>query len=185
VPCIDRRLLCKQSPWTLWCAIGAAVVVAACGSSRDRAPGESSGGVPAVVAPAKPAPLPTVTPTPGVTRSKSLPEPKAMSSWADVRRQAAERMVAANADITYIGKVPDMLLAIPVLEIELNGDGSIRRIEVLREPRQAKDTLQIAADAVRRAGPFGNVSKLPKPWKFVETFLFNDARKFKPRTLDS
>ena len=108
-----------------------------------------------------------------------------MRSWADVRRQAAQRMVAANPNITYMGKVPEMLLAIPVLEIELNGDGSIRNIEILRPPTQAKDTLQIAADAVRRAGPFGDVSKLPKPWKFIETFLFDDARKFKPRTLDN
>ena len=40
-------------------------------------------------------------------------------------------------------------------------------------------------DAVRRAAPFGDVSRLPQPWQFVETFLFDDdARKFKPRTLD-
>jgi hypothetical protein len=83
-----------------------------------------------------------------------------------------------------MGKVPDQLLAIPVLEIELNGDGSIRRIEILRPPRQAKDTLQTATDAVRRAAPFGDVSRLPRPWKFVETFLFDENRKFKPRTLD-
>jgi hypothetical protein len=54
----------------------------------------------------------------------------------------------------------------------------------LRPPRFAKETLQVAIDAARRAAPFGDVSKLPKPWKFVETFLFNDDRKFKPRTLD-
>ena len=99
--------------------------------------------------------------------------------------QAAERMVAANPDITYVGKVPDQLLAIPVLEIELNADGTIRRIDVMRAPRQAQDTVQIAIDAVRRAAPFGDISRLPKPWKFTETFLFNDDRKFKPRTLDS
>ena len=108
-----------------------------------------------------------------------------MSSWAELRRQAAQRMVAANPAITYTGKVPDQLLAIPVLEIELNADGSIRRIEILREPRQAKDTMKIAIDAIRRAAPYGNVSKLPKPWKFVETFLFDEARRFKPRTLDT
>ena len=92
--------------------------------------------------------------------------------------------MAANPERTYGGAVPDPLLAIPVLEIELNGDGSIRRIEVLRVPTQAKDTVQIAIDAVHRAAPFGNVARLPKPWKFAETFLFNDDRKFKPRTLD-
>ena len=77
-----------------------------------------------------------------------------------------------------------MLLAIPVLAVDLNGDGSIRRIEVLRYPRQAKDTTQIAIDAVKRAAPFGDVSSLPRPWRFTETFLFNDDRRFKPRALD-
>jgi hypothetical protein len=37
---------------------------------------------------------------------------------------------------------------------------------------------------VRRAAPFGDVSHLPRPWKFTETFLFNDDRHFKPRSLD-
>jgi hypothetical protein len=113
-----------------------------------------------------------------------LPAPRNARDWAEVRQQAAERLVAANPGITYNGPVPDPLLAVPVLEIELNGDGSIRRIEILREPREAKDTLKIAVEAVRRAAPFGDVSRLPRPWKFSETFLFDDARKFKPRTLD-
>jgi hypothetical protein len=38
---------------------------------------------------------------------------------------------------------------------------------------------------VRRAAPYGDVSRVPKPWKFVETFLFDEHRKFKPRTLDN
>ena len=57
-------------------------------------------------------------------------------------------------------------------------------IDVLRQPRQARDTTQLAIDAVRRAAPFGSVARLPRPWKFSETFLFNDDRRFKPRTLD-
>jgi outer membrane biosynthesis protein TonB len=77
-----------------------------------------------------------------------------------------------------------VLLAIPVLEVELNADGSVRRIDVLRHPKQALDTTQLAIDAVRRAAPFGSVARLPRPWKFTETFLFDDARRFKPRTLD-
>ena len=44
----------------------------------------------------------------------------------------------------------ELLLAIPVLEIELNGDGSVRSIEVLRHPRQAQDTSQLAD---RRGAP--------------------------------
>lgn len=113
------------------------------------------------------------------------PSGQAMRNWYELRLHAARRLVLANPGITYTSAPPDPLLAIPVLEIELNGDGSIRRIEVLRVPRQAKDTVQIAIDAVRRAAPFGDISRLPRPWKFTETFLFDDDRKFKPRTLDS
>ena len=136
------------------------------------------GGAPAVaVAVAGPA----AAPMPIAVR---LAAPGTVRSWTELRRQAALRMVAANPNGTYLGDVPDVLLAIPVLEIELNGDGSIRKIEVLRKPGQAVDTVQLAIDAVRRAAPFGDVSRLPRPWRFTETFLFDDARRFKPRTLD-
>jgi hypothetical protein len=128
--------------------------------------------------------MPPSAPAPGAGRSVPLASPASMRSMSEVRLQAARRMVAANPGGTYTGKPPDILLAIPVLEVELNGDGSIRRIDVLRRPGQAPETLQMAIDAVRRAAPFGDVSRLPRPWKFAETFLFNDERKFKPRTLD-
>jgi hypothetical protein len=164
----------------------AALVIAGCGETPANrpAPGETQGTVP-VTPPVVAPPLQTVPAPTAISRPRApLPEPGPVRTWDELRRQAAQRIVAANPDITYTGKVPDTLLAIPVLEIELNRDGSIRKVEVLRPPREAKDTVQIAADAVRRAGPFGNVSLLPRPWKFVETFLFNDERKFKPRTLD-
>ncbi len=135
----------------------------------------------------RPTPTP-VQPAPGGKGSASAPKelspPVAARNWDDFKKQAALRMVAANPSITYIGKVPDILLAIPVLEIELNSDGSVRRVEVLRYPRQATDTTQIAIDAVKRAGPYGDMKYLKKPWKFTEVFLFDDNRRFKPRTLD-
>lgn len=119
-----------------------------------------------------------------VLGSVRLAAPGAVRNWNELRRQAAQRLVAANPGGTYMGVPPEPLLAIPVLEVELNGDGSIRRIETLRQPREAKDTIQLAVDALHRAAPFGDVSRLPKPWRFTESFLFNDDRKFKPRTLD-
>ena len=94
------------------------------------------------------------------------------------------KIVAMNGGQTFSGPVPQPSLAIPVLEVELNGDGSVRTVSVLRQPSAARDTTQIAIDAVRRAAPFGDVSHLPKPWKVSEAFLFRDDRKFKPRSLD-
>ena len=116
--------------------------------------------------------------------SGSLPAPSTMRNWTDVRAQAARRLVAANPSGTYTGTVPDILLAIPVLEVELNADGSVRSTQVMRTPTQATDTIQLAIAAIHRGAPYGDVSRLSRPWKFVEVFLFDDERRFKPRTLD-
>lgn len=113
-----------------------------------------------------------------------LAPPKPVRHAHELRLQAAQRLVAANPGRTYMGEVPAVLLAIPVLEVELRADGSVKHIAVLRRPGQATDTIQLAMDAVYRAAPFGDVSRMPKPWIFSETFLFNDARQFKPRSLD-
>ena len=110
---------------------------------------------------------------------------RAATDWDAYRLQAAERIVALNPGAIYTGPVPEPLLAIPVLEIELNRDGSVHRIAVLRQPGQAVDTVQLAMAAVRHAAPFGPVAHLPRPWKFTETFLFDEQRRFKPRSLDS
>jgi len=130
--------------------------------------------------PAPPAIPQAAQPTPPVVLA---PSPRARN-WDDYKVLAGRRMVAANPNATYTDAVPEPLLAIPVLEIELNGDGSVRRVTVQRQPSQATDTVQLAIDAVNRAGPYGDVSHLPRPWKFSEVFLFRDDRRFKPRTLD-
>lgn len=132
-----------------------------------------------------PAPAPPPV-TPRFVPPAPAPKPSANAArtWDEYRKRAAQKLVDANPTITYTGSVPEPLLAIPVLSIELNSDGSISKVEVMRYPSQAKDTTQIAIDAVRRAAPFGDVSRLPKPWKYVETFLFDETRKFKPVTLD-
>ena len=149
---------------TLMMSVGA--LLAACGTREPARP----------PAPARPAPG-AAAPTP------AAPAPSARN-WDQYRVAAAHRITAANTGRTFDGTPPDVLLAIPVLEIELNADGSVRRIEVMRYPREARDTVPLAIEAVKRGAPFGDVSRLPKPWKFTETFLFNDDRKFKLRLLD-
>jgi hypothetical protein len=105
-------------------------------------------------------------------------------NWDEFRLQFAHRLVAANPDGIYLGEVVEPLLAIPVLEIELNANGSVRHIKVMRKPGQALDTIELAIAAVNRAAPFDSVGHLPRPWVFSEVFLFNNQRRFKPRVLD-
>lgn len=120
----------------------------------------------------------------GGDAASGLPPPKPVRTHDELRLQAAQRLVAANPDITYMGEVPDELLAIPVLEVELYRDGRVKHVTVLRVPTQAKDTVDIAIAAIHKAAPYGDLSRLPEPRKFTETFLFDDDRRFKPRTLD-
>ena len=147
-----------------WAVVAGAVVLSACASRPVGAP---SGKPPRIAEPAV-----------------HLPAPLKPRSMKEVQVQAAMRLVEANPNGTYDDTPPDVLLAIPVLEVELNANGSVRRIEVMRYPGQAPETTQMAIDAVHRAAPFGDVSHLPKPWKFVEVFLYRDDHRFKPRTLD-
>lgn len=153
---------CSPTPKTPPAAVAAATVPAA---SR------AAGGGPAA---------PADAPAAGAAAPGRAP-----TDWDDYRVQAAQRIVALSPAATYLGAVPEPLLAIPVLEIELNRDGSVRRIAVLRQPGQALDTVQLAMAAVRRAAPFAPVGHLPRPWTFSETFLFDELRRFKPRSLDS
>jgi hypothetical protein len=164
----------------------AALLLSGCGQLRTPAPPATSTATPATPSAAaqgtEPAPQ-----APGHTAGAAAPDRRPLrpvAHWDDYRLQAAERLVEASPGGTYAGPVPEPLLAIPVLEIELNGDGSVRRITVTRKPSQALDTVQLAIDAVHRAAPFGPVTHLPRPWKFTEVFLFDDHRRFKPRSLD-
>ena len=147
-----------------WRAVGLLALLGLAACSSPRAPTASQ----PPVATARPAPM---------TAAR-------YRSWDEFRVHAGRRIVEANPNVTFTGAVPEPLLAIPVLEVELNGDGSVRRILVQRQPSQAPETVQVAIDAVKRAGPFGDVSHLPRPWRFSEVFLFRDDRRFKPRALD-
>lgn len=135
---------------------------------------------PAVLEPA-PKPSPTVVAAP---KPAGLPVPKPVRSHEELRRQAAERLVMANPEGTFMTKAPTHVLSVVVLEVEVKADGSVRRVNVVRKPRFAPETLQLAIDAIHRAAPFGDVRRMSEPWKFTETFLFEEDRRFKPLTLN-
>jgi hypothetical protein len=124
---------------------------------------------------AKPAAAPAAQKPPAVARNLE-----------EFKKLAALRMLAANPDVTYKGKPQQMLFGIPILEIELNDDATVKNISVVRPPANdaAAGTVDIAMEAIKKAAPYGDISRLPKPVKWTEVFLFNDQKKFKPRSLD-
>jgi hypothetical protein len=128
-------------------------------------------------APAAPAPAPRATPAPA-------PYLRPARTADEYKRQMGLRLVAANPAIAYTRRAPDVLWGIPILEVEVNADGSVRHISVVRTPAEAGETVQMAIDAVKRAAPFGDASQVPRPWKFLQVFLFDYDGRFKPKVLD-
>ncbi len=182
---LKERRLTRHGGWAL--GVGLTLCLAGCGNQAPRAPASPAPAAePARPAAPRPAPAPDLASglAEGAANARTLGAPLPVTTHEALRRQAAQRLVAANPERVYMGEVPAVLLAIPVLEIELNRDGSVKHIRVLRRPGQAVDTIDLAIAAVHKAAPFGDLSRLPHPWKFNEVFLFNDDRRFKPRTLD-
>jgi hypothetical protein len=197
VHCIDRPRACR------WALLAVLLSLAGC-SGMPKLPGLPAvlGGTPAPAPAPVPAPAPSAAPEPAPDAAPAAPAPAAAAPAArtpryvqlgpaptprnatDLRLQFARRLVAAHPETSYTTRPPDRLLAIPVLEVELNADGSVRRIEVIRKPSTGNEATVLAIDAVRRAAPYGDVSRLPRPWKITETFLFDDNLRFKPVTLD-
>ena len=134
---------------------------------------------PAQSVPPPPAPPPVVAPPPSV----AVPSLPPVANWTQYRVRAANRIMQANPSHTFGGKLPDPLNAIPVLQIQLNADGSIKFIDVLRTPRTEPQTVQLAMEAIKKAAPFGPVTNLPQPWQFNETFFYDDDLKFQLRTI--
>ena len=138
----------------------------------------------ASVAQDPPAPIAAHEPETSDVPSQDAQQP---GDWQEYRRLAALTMVERNPDSTYMGKVPQPLLGIPILMIDLHADGSIADITVERYPKpaNARETTRLAIEAVRRAAPFASVAHLPPPWRFREVFLFDGNRRFKPQVLDN
>ncbi|MDP3225213.1 MAG: hypothetical protein Q8M96_18935, partial [Rubrivivax sp.] len=67
----------------------------------------------------------------------ALPRATVVRNWDEFKKMAGRRMVAASPKGSYMGKPPPMLFGIPIMEIEINADGSVRHIAVTRAPANA------------------------------------------------
>ena len=145
--------------------------------STGSTPAASSSTASASNAPPSPAAPVVIAPPVSANANANAPD------FVSYRVAAARRIMQVNSSNTYAGEVPEPLLAVPVLEISLNRDGSVKSIDVLRKPHFAPETIEMAKAAIMRAAPFGSVAHLPQPWQFNETFLYNDNFKFQLHSL--
>ena len=143
--------------------------------------------VAAVVSACKTGPMaPEQPPVPGVTGPVAASKGSARSSSAATarayREDGATHLYGLNADRIYKGKMPPLLYAVGVLNVEIDRAGRVTRLEWLRAPRHAPEVIAQIEGMVRQASPFPVPARLGKV-VYTDTWLWHKSGKFQLDTL--
>jgi hypothetical protein len=150
----------------------AATLLAACSSPPPAAP-------PVVAQPAVPEqPVVQAAPTPPAGPVTVSHATNAHAYRAD----AAAHLYKQNADRIYKGKMPPLLYAIGVLQVEVDGRGNVRSLHWMRAPSHAPEVVAEIERTVRAAAPF------PVPERmghvvYTDTWLWHKSGRFQLDTL--
>jgi periplasmic protein TonB len=134
-----------------------------------------------------PPPLPSDTPqAAGVTGPVAARKGSSRSSGATsprgYREDGATHLYGLNADRIYKGKLPPLLYAVGVLNVEIDQTGRVTRVDWMRAPRHAPEVMAEIERTVRQASPFPAPARLGKV-VYTDTWLWHKSGKFQLDTL--
>jgi protein TonB len=149
-----------------------AALLAACSSSAPPSKPAASAEVPAAAQPpAVAAPAPT-----GAHRTSNAATPRAY------RADAAHHLYGLNASRIYKGRMPPLLYAIGVVQVEVDGTGNVRNFSWMRAPKHAPEVMAEIERTVRAAAPFPAPARMGKV-VYTDTWLWHKSGKFQLDTL--
>ena len=158
--------------WLLaFASSGVAALLSACKTPMPPAP------APAVLAPEPSSPV--VGPIPaaqGSARSSAATTPRAY------RADGATHLYGLNADRIYKGRMPPLLYAIGVLNVEIDRVGRVTRLDWMRAPNHAPEVVAEIERTVRNAAPFPAPARMGKV-VYTDTWLWHKSGKFQLDTL--
>lgn len=137
---------------------------------------------PVVQSPEVPAPAPSspvVSPIPaaqGSARSSAATTPRAY------RSDGATHLYGLNADRIYKGKMPALLYAIGVLNVEIDRAGRVTKLDWMRAPSHAPEVVAEIERTVRSAAPFPAPERMGRV-VYTDTWLWDQSGKFQLDTL--
>ena len=133
--------------------------------------------------PGRPAPESApATPSTPVTAPVEVPEARNLEEY---KAQVAHAILHANAPHTFIGRLPEVLKSVVVLQVSIDRNGLAYDVKMFRS-NGYKDLEARAMQSVRAAAlpkPSGAVTGGRGYVTFTETWLFRDDGKFQIRTL--
>ncbi len=110
------------------------------------------------------------------------PRPSSATDPRAYRHDAARHLYAGNRERIYPGKLPPMLYAIGVLDVEVDGQGSVRGLHWQRAPRHAPEVIAEIERTVRAAAPYPAPSRMGRV-VYTDVWLWDRSGRFQLDTL--
>jgi hypothetical protein len=98
------------------------------------------------------------------------------------RKDAARHLYGHNAHRIYLGKMPPLLYAIGVLQVEVDYKGRVTGTHWMRAPSQAPEVVAEIERTVRLAAPFPVPARMGKV-TYTDTWLWHSSGHFQLDTL--
>jgi hypothetical protein len=158
--------------------LGVAAVLASCSSTPLSDNTARTAAVPQAAPAARaPAPAPQVATAPGmIIKTSAATNPRAY------RQDAASHIYGQNGDRIWKGRLPPLLYAVGVLQVEVDGNGNVRNMNWLRAPRHAPEVIAEIERTVRKAAPFPAPARMGKV-VYTDTWLWHKSGRFQLDTL--
>lgn len=152
----------------------AAALLAAC-TSVPLPPPEPP---PVVVAPPPPPPPPPVVEEPLVS---TVPASLAADARA-YRRDAAGHLYGLHRERIWKGRMPPLLYAIGVLQVEVDDRGHVMEVSWMRAPKHAPEVIAEIERMVRAAAPYPAPARMGRV-TYTDTWLWHRSGQFQLDTL--
>ena len=132
--------------------------------------------------PPPPPPEPSLPPPP-VAAAPPVPQHVSVAASAKAyRRDAAGHLYKKNESRIFKGKLPPLLYAIGVLQVEVDAQGYVLSTSWMRAPKHAPEVMAEIERTVRNAAPFPAPVKLGKV-TYTDTWLWHKTGQFQLDTL--
>ena len=133
-----------------------------------------------------PLPAPAPVPPKPVVIQAPAPEPLANVSGAttprDYRRDAASHLYGQNGHRIYKGKMPPLLYAVGVLQVEVDQQGLVTSTSWMRAPSHAPEVVAEIERTVRLAAPYPAPVRMGRV-TYTDTWLWHKSGQFQLDTL--
>lgn len=103
-------------------------------------------------------------------------------SAKDYRQDAARHVYAQQKDKVFKGRLPPMLYAIGVLNVDIDRQGQIQALQWTRAPRHAPEVMAEIERMVHAAAPFPAPMRLGKV-TYTDVWLWDKSGRFQLDTL--